>query len=563
MRLQQRSRGTRGTDQRLLRALLLLGLALGTLLGTLPGCLERREAPAGEGEFTRCATCHGDPARDPDSVLASAPPGDLWGSQEPSFPGVGAHQIHLSGSDTHEAFECSECHVVPHTVEEPGHADDPRPAEVVFGALAKTGDREPEYDPVARRCSDTWCHRSADAVWTRPKSSAEACGSCHGLPPPEPHPQSEACHVCHGAVVNDRAEIAEPALHVNGTVELDIGECVGCHGDSDTAAPPVDTEGNSSVSALGVGAHRAHLAGGSWSRPLDCSECHRVPEDVDDPAHIDARPAEVLLDGVSRSGGREPAWDRESESCADTWCHAPSAPGGSSPRWTSAPGLRCGECHGAPPPLPHPQVTNCEACHGAVVGPDLEIVDRTRHVDGTVDLDVTSDCTACHGRDNAAPPVDVDGNASPASPTVGAHQTHVLGSSLARAVPCQECHVVPEDVLAPGHIDSDRPAEVVFSGTAQAFGAEPTYEAGSCTNSYCHGADFPKTHESGGAITVPLWTQVDGSQTECGSCHGLPPPLPHPPIETCSDCHLNVLSDQRSFLYPELHVNGIVDNLLP
>jgi len=549
--------------RRWIHAFWVLGLCSGAVAGMTPGCLERRETPADNGELARCASCHGDPGRDGDYLSRSAPPGDLWSSQEPSYPGVGAHQIHLNASNTHLALACSECHRVPHTVEEPGHADDPRPAEVVFGELAKTGDREPEYDPAARRCSDTWCHRSADAVWTRPKSSAEACGSCHGLPPPEPHPQSEACHVCHADVVNDEGQIKSPSLHVNGVVEVESGKCSQCHGDEESAAPPLDTEGNSSVSALGVGAHRAHLAGGNWSRPLECSECHRVPEEVEEPTHIDARPAEVVLQGVAQGAGREPVWDRESESCADTWCHAPSSPALSSPNWTSEAGLECSSCHGAPPPLPHPQVTNCAECHGAVVRPDGDIVDRSRHVDGTVDLDVTDDCTACHGRDNPAPPLDRAGHSSTTFAGVGAHQAHVLGSARARAVPCEECHLVPEEVLAPGHLDSAAPAEVVFSGAATAFDASPRYAAGSCQDSYCHGADFPKTHESGGALTAPEWAQVDGSQAFCGSCHGLPPPLPHLQIETCADCHQNVLPDQRSFLYPELHVNGVVENQLP
>lgn len=549
------------------RTLLVLGMFLGGAAGLLPGCLERREPSTNDGELARCATCHGDPDRAGDTLSRAAPPGDLWNSQEPGFPGVGAHQIHLSASETHLGFACGECHIVPETVEAEGHADDARPAEVSFGALAKTGGREPEYDAVARRCSDTWCHRSADAVWTRPRPSDEACGSCHGLPPPEPHPQSDACHVCHGDVVDERQQIHAPGLHVNGVVDVDSGDCVQCHGDEESAAPPFDTNGNSAVSALGVGAHRAHLAGGSWGRPLACSECHQIPEEVEDPAHIDARPAEVALRGVAETRGREPVWQRESESCAETWCHAPSNPAGSSPRWTSAAPLECGACHGTPPPLPHPQASNCEVCHGAVVGRDGDIIDRRRHVDGRVDVEVTEDCTACHGNGNAnanaAPPVDTEGKSSTALPSVGAHQAHVLGSTLARAVPCQECHLVPDAVLAPGHIDSARPAEVVFSGAATAFGASPKYIGGTCQDSYCHGADSPKTHASGGTLTAPVWTEVDGGQAFCGSCHGLPPPLPHPQIESCSECHLNVLPSERGFLSPELHVNGVVENWLP
>ena len=60
-------------------------------------------------------------------------------------------------------------------------------------------------------------------------------------------------------------------------------------------------------------------------------------------------------------------------------------------------------------------------------------------------------------------------------------------------------------------------------------------------------------------VTTPEWTRVDGSQATCGSCHGLPPPAPHPYYaEACSDCHENVAADNVSFLRPDLHVDGVV-----
>src|SRR5690606_12320395 len=181
------------------------------------------------------------------------------------------HAVHLYDGKNHTAFACTECHVVPETVDAPGHADE-RPAEIFFGELAKTGDRSPSYDPEAQQCSNTWCHGSADAVWTNPRSPQTACGTCHGLPPGPPHPQAEQCHTCHGSVIDAEGEIVAPELHVNGIVEYAAGECQECHGDADSAAPPPDTHGNRGVSAVGVGAHRAHLAGGAWGRPLACSE---------------------------------------------------------------------------------------------------------------------------------------------------------------------------------------------------------------------------------------------------------------------------------------------------
>ena len=116
-------------------------------------------------------------------------------------------------------------------------------------------------------------------------------------------------------------------------------------------------------------------------------------------------------------------------------------------------------------------------------------------------------------------------------------------------------------MLGEGHIDSVRPAELAFSGVALAAGATPTYENGTCSSTSCHGAVFPENHESGGSNTTPRWNRVDGTEAACGSCHGLPPPPPHPyasPEFPCHACHMNIGEDDRTFLYPELHVDGII-----
>jgi len=525
-------------------------------------CVERRAEKESDAELTRCTSCHGDAAREGDYLLRAAPPKDLWGAGEPSFPGVGAHAVHLYGSATHAAIACAECHSIPESTGEAGHADDGRPAELVFGELAAQGDRAPVYDAVARRCSDTYCHGDANAVWNEPRSSSDACGSCHGLPPTAPHPQSELCSACHGDVVDAQNDIVSPSLHVNGSVEFEAGPCSACHGRDDEPAPPPDTAGNSELDALGVGAHSVHLSGGSSSRALACEECHRVPETVDEATHIDAPPAEISLAGIAEMLGRAPRFDRSSATCADTFCHAPS-PGDerASPPWNAAVELACTSCHGAPPALPHPQASRCETCHGAVAGEGPTIVERSRHVDGVVDVDVASGCTACHGSDDSAPPLDLSGNTSSSSPGVGAHQIHVLGSPRSRAVGCEECHAVPASVLAAGHIDTPEPAELFFAGVAVAFGAVPEYAGGACQNTYCHGGVFPEGHASGGSETAPRWT--DRLSGACGSCHAMPPPPPHLPLSNCSECHLNTHPDNRSFLLPELHVDGVVTFALP
>lgn len=314
-----------------------------------------------------------------------------------------------------------------------------------------------------------------------------------------------------------------------------------------------------------MGAHRAHLEGGAFSRPLDCSECHQVPQTADEPGHAEGLPARILLNGVAANDDRTPTWIREATSCAETWCHGPSdSEHNPSPSWIGAESSTCTSCHGAPPPLPHPQVEDCSNCHAAVVaGDDVTLIDRARHVDGVVDVDVNPSCTSCHGSANPAPPRDTTGQVATTFAGVGAHQAHLETGERARAVPCAECHAVPEEPLSPGHIDSALPAELAFTGAATAFGAAPVYEQGTCRETACHGAVFPKNHQSGGSHVIPEWTKVDGSQTQCGSCHGLPPPRPHPYPTNCSACHENVASDNVSFTHPELHVDGVVTFTVP
>lgn len=550
---------------RLRDATVLFGVVLGAAaLALVPSCLERRDEVRPAAGENRCTTCHGDATREGDALLRSAPPRDLLGASHTSYPGVGAHSIHLQSSATHAAFACSECHVVPDQVDSPGHADDGRPAELVFGELAQRGGHNPSYDPEARTCQDSYCHgQRADAVWSLPRSSDQACGSCHGLPPAAPHPRSERCYACHAEVIDEHRRFVAPELHVNGVVEHASSGCTSCHGQADDPAPPLDTGGNTAESALGVGAHQAHLEGGQAGRPLACSECHSVPVEDAPYEHVDGLPAEVTLTGVGAAHDRAPTWDAATASCVDSWCHAPGAHlGESSPSWVSGAPLACDSCHGLPPPPPHPRSDDCSSCHGEVVGSDdRTIAERLRHVDGVVDVTTDQSCMSCHGDRDPAPPRDLAGNTRSSAPGVGAHRTHLDGTPRSRAVACAECHRVPERLLDPGHVDSTSPAEVTLSGVALSFGPGAAYENGRCTNTSCHGALFPLGNESGGTNVAPRWTRVDGTEAACGSCHGLPPPAPHPRGELnpiCSACHENIEPDNVTFSRPELHVDGVV-----
>lgn len=550
-------------------------IALAAVL--LSGCLSRREGDT-TGNVNNCVQCHGSVTNPGDALTQSAPPTDISGNSGTEFPGVGAHALHLTASASHAAFACAECHVVPETVEDKGHADTALPAELTFGTLATHKAYSPRYDVKARSCSDTYCHLSATPQWRAPRTPDQACGTCHGLPPAPPHVQGTQCSECHGQVVNERGEIIAAALHVDGKVQVQQAACNSCHGDpsgsgesSDVLnAPPVDTNGKKNPSERGVGAHQVHLSGTGNSRPLACAECHRVPKRFDDAGHLNGLPADVLLGGVAETGATTPEYDASTATCGGTWCHSPAPADAAlvhttSPVWTSNTPLACDGCHSMPPPAPHPAVAECGFCHAEVFAEDHRTpLAPERHVDGVVDVAVPEDCNECHGSpENAAPPRDLDGLMELTSAGVGAHQAHLIGSGNSRPLACEECHQVPSQTNSSGHLDTARPAEVTFQGVALSFTADPHYEFDThrCVDAYCHGANYVGRN-LGGTDTAPDWTSGMGEPLACDSCHALPPPAPHPADAQCANCHKNV-DASGTILFPDLHVDGDVTFAVP
>jgi predicted CxxxxCH...CXXCH cytochrome family protein len=280
-----------------------------------------------------------------------------------------------------------------------------------------------------------------------------------------------------------------------------------------------------------------------------------VPVAPDDSGHFDTGlPAELVFGPLARARGALPVFD--GAGCSNIACHGGDRPVGGSnntPSWTTVNGTQaaCGTCHGLPPPAPHPARTDCNACHGDVIGADNGFVDGARHVNGTVEVA----CHACHGSDaSPAPPRDLSGNEDTIFTGVGAHASHLRSTELHAAITCSECHHVPSNVDNPGHRDSAAPAEVDFGPLAAADDTETSWNGVSCAT-YCHGGSAAI---QGGSRTNPSWTTVDGTQAACGSCHGLPPPAPHPtaPATGCGGCH--PFSGTLP-LDPALHINGVVE----
>ena len=339
-------------------------------------------------------------------------------------------------------------------------------------------------------------------------------------------------------------------------------DCTTCHGspvrggdDLRRSAPPFDLEGKTATSRRGVGAHLIHLRDSDITATIACSECHVVPEATDSPGHADdAYPADVTLGPRSRLGDATPRYDGQAVACVNVYCHGEGAV-----PWRPSPSgePRCGRCHDDPPAAPHPVDDRCHLCHGDVVDASRTIVDPSKHIDGSVQANER--CDACHGGGELGlPPPDLAGRSAVSAVGVGAHVAHATGGLSSRAVACGECHAVPSAVGEAGHIDDGTPfAEVAITGVAESQGRMPTWDRGvrRCAESWCHG---PTDREG----TSPLWTSAEGSLS-CTGCHGHPPKAPHPQSTDCQTCHAPVASGDGGIAMPELHVDGVVQVLVP
>jgi predicted CxxxxCH...CXXCH cytochrome family protein len=217
------------------------------------------------------------------------------------------------------------------------------------------------------------------------------------------------------SLVDDAGVEVEPA-----TPDVDEPEvtpaCGSCHGTLDDPTPPPDLSGAVDPAASGVGAHAAHVAAASTHAPVRCKHCHVVPEDIDALGHRDdARPADVTHAGLAVAAGA--SGEYIDGHCA-VYCHGSALriDPVDSPAWTSTEVLGCEGCHGQPPAAPHPQASDCQACHLEVIDEGGAIIRPAFHGDSILQ--------APHG----------------------AHTAH-LGWSEGPRLACESCHPVVEGVV--------------------------------------------------------------------------------------------------------------------
>jgi predicted CxxxxCH...CXXCH cytochrome family protein len=267
---------------------------------------------------------------------------------------VGAHQAHLRDGVIRLAVGCPSCHVVPTST---AHADGT--VDLAWSALAGSV----TWDGAARTCA-TYCHgatlgaggTNTRPFWTSVGTGQTACGTCHGSPPPPPHPASTACAGCHPATVRaDGAIDVAGGQHIDGTLDASVS-CGSCHG-----VPPA------------LGAHLAHAAfpdpsvtgygdlriledyapGGGPAYLFGCGHCHPLDpaRHMDAVVQVDLSPAAAGATGLRTLNAAGAAY--AGGACSGVYCHSSGQETPAyvaTPAWTAAPGaLGCDGCHGNPP----------------------------------------------------------------------------------------------------------------------------------------------------------------------------------------------------------------------
>lgn len=195
--------------------------------------------------------------------------------------------------------------------------------------------------------------------------------------------------------------------------------CNTCHGDftdPSKIAPPRALDGETSSSAITVGAHSDHLYSTKLGNATPCNECHKVPSKVYDDGHFNPDKLVSFSDYAISHGAANAAFDASTGTCSNTYCHGnfsyskASAPSEDQFAFTDTAivgnitntvvwdknldgsQIKCGSCHALPPKGhigyqdPRYDITTCSACHQGVIDAQGNIIDVSKHINGKANV---------------------------------------------------------------------------------------------------------------------------------------------------------------------------------
>jgi predicted CxxxxCH...CXXCH cytochrome family protein len=252
---------------------------------------------------------------------------------------------------------------------------------------------------------------------------------------------------------------------------------------------------------------------------------------------------EVPMNGtLARMKAVLPTYSSATRSCGTTYCHGATEVGanGQHPRWNNTSYLTgtpsnsgdCDRCHGFPPnssghtSLAKPAAINvCNGCHTHVNtdGTFTAGANRTKHINGSLDVNASSGCSGCHGGNN---------NGLLSVNTSKGHAIHYNRTSVFRhytasnrtiatayAFACKNCHGKTET----NHQNGGNRADITISGGTYSFGSYSARDGrgykyttgGTCSQNSCHW--------SGNSLNqAPVQAMVNWSSSRssnCGKCH--------------------------------------------
>lgn len=445
--------------------------------------------PTWGGTPLNCGSCHADM------------------SAVPSTLPNGGHYAHASNANANgPKLACATCHAgyTATTVNTTTHVD--QQVELMFAANATT--TYSKASPMAAggawgTCSTSVCHGSASGlVWggTLFKSGSDDCSTCH-------------------------------ASNAAGAI---------------TASTPFySTSYPTKVTATTdakVGTHTSHIAmTGGMANALVCSDCHGTVT-MNSANHITGATT-FAWSPLAQTGGLTPTYNPTTGTCANVYCHGAKMPGGDTsgtnrtPTWNAAflpaslTAAACGTCHGFPPSAAtgHPAVTipagfpttasigtTC-SCH-ANINPAgnsyaTMFIDKTQHINGTVEVIAGGACDACHGY----PPVSAgfsgthnNWSSARTEDYVGGGGAHTIKnhvSNLAKPADgfanCSKCHDSADHQMSPITFKPSQNIKVSVNQRNRFESAKQTryssnrldgslHQTGTCSNSSCHFGATPK-----------------------------------------------------------------------